>query len=44
MRHVIDLVGDAHVGLGSDFDGYVVAHFDASSLPVLTQAMLDSGL
>jgi microsomal dipeptidase-like Zn-dependent dipeptidase len=44
MRHVIDLVGDSHVGLGSDFDGYVLAHFDASGLPVLTQAMLDSGL
>jgi microsomal dipeptidase-like Zn-dependent dipeptidase len=44
MRHVIDLVGDSHVGLGSDFDGYVLAHFDASHLPVLTQAMLDAGL
>jgi microsomal dipeptidase-like Zn-dependent dipeptidase len=44
MRHAIDLVGDAHVGLGSDFDGYVLAHFDASDLPVLTQAMLDAGL
>jgi microsomal dipeptidase-like Zn-dependent dipeptidase len=44
MRHIIDLVGDAHVGLGSDFDGYVLAHFDASGLPVLTQAMLDAGL
>jgi len=44
MRHIIDLVGDTHVGLGSDFDGYVLAHFDASDLPVLTQAMLDAGL
>jgi microsomal dipeptidase-like Zn-dependent dipeptidase len=44
MRHVIDLVGDAHVGLGSDFDGYVLAHFDASRLPLLTEAMLDAGL
>jgi microsomal dipeptidase-like Zn-dependent dipeptidase len=44
MRHVIDLVGDSHVGLGSDFDGYVLAHFDASGLAVLTQAMLDAGL
>jgi microsomal dipeptidase-like Zn-dependent dipeptidase len=44
MQHVIDLVGDAHVGLGSDFDGYVLAHFDASRMPVLTQAMLDAGL
>jgi len=44
MQYVIDLVGDAHVGLGSDFDGYILAHFDASGLPVLTQAMLDAGL
>jgi microsomal dipeptidase-like Zn-dependent dipeptidase len=44
IQHVIDLVGDAHVGLGSDFDGYVRAHFDASQLPVLTQALLDAGL
>ena len=44
MRHIIDLVGDSHVGLGSDFDGYVLAHFDASGLPILTQAMLDAGL
>ncbi len=44
MRHVIDLVGDTHVGLGSDFDGYILAHLDASGLPVLTQAMLDAGL
>jgi microsomal dipeptidase-like Zn-dependent dipeptidase len=44
IRHVIDLVGDSHVGLGSDFDGYVLAHFDASGLLVLTQAMLDAGL
>jgi microsomal dipeptidase-like Zn-dependent dipeptidase len=44
MRHVIDLVGDSHIGLGSDFDGYILAHFDASGLPVLTQAMLDAGL
>jgi microsomal dipeptidase-like Zn-dependent dipeptidase len=44
IRHVIDLVGDSHVGLGSDFDGYVLAHFDASGLPVLTEAMLDADL
>ncbi|MBW2390173.1 MAG: membrane dipeptidase [Deltaproteobacteria bacterium] len=42
MRYVIDLVGDTHVGIGSDFDGYVRTHFDASHLPVLTQAMLDA--
>ncbi len=44
IRHAVDVAGDAHVGLGSDFDGYVLAHFDASALPLLTQAMLDAGL
>jgi microsomal dipeptidase-like Zn-dependent dipeptidase len=44
MRHVIDLVGDAHVGLGSDFDGVILAHFDVTGLPHLTQALLDADL
>ncbi len=43
MDHVIDLVGDTHVGLGSDYDGSTTVAFDASGLPVLTQAMLDAG-
>jgi microsomal dipeptidase-like Zn-dependent dipeptidase len=44
MLHVIALVGDAHLGIGSDFDGYVQAHFDVSGMPHLTQALLDAGL
>ena len=44
MLHVISLVGDTHVGLGSDFDGVVRAHFDATGLPLVTQALLDAGL
>ncbi|MDP6978601.1 MAG: membrane dipeptidase [Myxococcota bacterium] len=43
MDHVIGLVGDTHVALGSDYDGAVTTAFDTSGLPVLTQAMLDAG-
>jgi len=43
MRHVVDLVGDEHVGLGSDFDGGTTVGFDTSQLPSLTQQMLDDG-
>ncbi|HEM46636.1 MAG TPA: peptidase M19 [Alphaproteobacteria bacterium] len=44
IRYGIDLVGVDHVALGSDYDGATTVHFDASELPVLTQAMLDVGL
>jgi microsomal dipeptidase-like Zn-dependent dipeptidase len=44
MKYVIDLVGDDHVALGSDFDGATTTAFDTSRLPVLTQQMLDDGL
>jgi microsomal dipeptidase-like Zn-dependent dipeptidase len=44
IRHVVDLVGDEHVALGSDWDGAVVVGFDAAGLPALTQALLDAGL
>lgn len=43
IRHVSDLVGDAHVALGSDFDGGVTTPIDASGLPALTQALIDAG-
>jgi len=43
IEHVIALVGDAHVGLGSDFDGAITAGFDTSRLSVITQALLDAG-
>lgn len=33
-----------HVALGSDFDGTLATPLDASELPALTQALLDSGL
>jgi microsomal dipeptidase-like Zn-dependent dipeptidase len=44
IRYAIDLVGDEHVALGSDYDGGTIVAFDASQLAVLTQAMLDAGL
>jgi len=43
MDHVVELVGDAHVALGSDYDGGTTVGFDTSELPVLTQVMLDAG-
>jgi microsomal dipeptidase-like Zn-dependent dipeptidase len=44
IRYAVDLVGDEHVALGSDYDGGTTVAFDASQLAVLTQAMLDAGL
>lgn len=43
MRYGIDLVGEDHVALGSDFDGSVETPFDISELSALTQQMLASG-
>ncbi|HEY2389073.1 MAG TPA: dipeptidase [Candidatus Binatia bacterium] len=44
IKYTVDLIGDEHVGLGSDFDGAVTTGFDAAGLPMLTQAMLDAGV
>jgi microsomal dipeptidase-like Zn-dependent dipeptidase len=44
IRHVVDLVGDDHAALGSDYDGATSVGFDTSELPALTQQMLDDGL
>ncbi|WP_103019685.1 dipeptidase [Salinibacter altiplanensis] len=43
MRHVADRVGVEHVALGTDFDGTVSVPFDATGLPLLTEALLDEG-
>lgn len=43
IAHVRDLVGIAHVGLGSDFDGAVTTRFDTSQLIEITQALVDRG-
>ena len=44
IRYTVDRVGAEHVALGSDFDGFVRTPIDASQMPSLTQALLDSGL
>lgn len=44
IRHVVELVGDDHVALGSDYDGAVTTAFDTSRLDAVTQALLDDGL
>ncbi len=44
IRAAVDLVGEDHVSLGSDFDGSVRVDFDASELAVLTDALLRAGL
>jgi len=40
----IDLAGVDHVAIGSDFDGAVSTPFDASGMPLLTDALLAEGL
>lgn len=44
IKVAIEVVGEDHVSLGSDFDGSVGTAFDASELPALTQALMDAGL
>ena len=43
IRHVIDIAGLDHVGLGSDWDGMVAAPFDAAGLAMLTEALVEDG-
>ncbi|HET9457589.1 MAG TPA: membrane dipeptidase [Candidatus Limnocylindrales bacterium] len=42
--HAVNVVGVDHIGLGSDFDGAVPTPFDASGLPLLTEALIARGL
>ena len=44
IRHAISVAGIDHVDLGSDFDGTSSSPFDTSGLPMLTDALLSSGL
>ncbi len=44
IRAAIEVVGEDHVSLGSDYDGSVITAFDSSELAALTQALLDVGL
>jgi len=43
IRHVIDLVGEDYVALGSDFDGSVQTPFDSANINQLTHALLTQG-
>lgn len=43
MKHVRDLIGIAHVALGSDYDGATTVRFDTSQLVQMTQALIDEG-
>jgi microsomal dipeptidase-like Zn-dependent dipeptidase len=43
IAHAVNVAGIQHVGLGSDFDGAVPVPFDASGLPLLTEALLAEG-
>jgi len=43
VKHVRDLVGIAHVALGSDYDGATTVRFDTSQLTQVTQALMDEG-
>ena len=43
VRHVVDLVGIDHVGLGSDFDGAVRTKFDVTGLPHISESLLAEG-
>jgi len=42
MRYGIELVGEDHVALGSDYDGSIAAPFDSSELAALTHEMLEA--
>lgn len=44
IRAAIEVVGEDHVALGSDFDGAIPTTFDASELAALTQALIDLGI
>lgn len=44
IAYIVQLTGDDHVALGSDFDGSTVEPIDASGYPKLTQALLETGL
>ena len=46
LAHVVDVVGEDHVSLGSDWDGAIITPRDMPTvleLPVLVQCMLDAG-
>lgn len=40
----VNLVGEDHVAIGTDFDGAVTTRMDASEMAAVTQALMDEGL
>jgi len=44
IAYAVDLVGEDHVALGSDYDGATQVAFDTSQLVLLTDALLRAGL
>jgi len=44
IKYGIELVGENHVALGSDFDGSVTTGLDTSELAAITQALMDKGV
>ena len=44
IKYGIELLGEEHVALGSDFDGAVTTALDTSELSAITQALLDEGV
>ena len=44
IAYAVNLVGEEHVALGSDYDGATSVYFDTSELSALTQALLNEGM
>jgi len=44
IKYAVDLVGEDHVALGSDYDGSTTVKFDASESIALVDALLKAGL
>lgn len=44
IKYAVDLVGEDHVALGSDYDGSTTVKFDASESVALVDALLKAGL
>ena len=44
IKYGIDLLGENHISLGTDFDGAVTTAFDVSEIATLTDALLKEGL
>lgn len=44
IKAAIELLGEDHVALGSDFDGAVETAMDASEFPAITHALLEQGI